>query len=797
MGVLEFFGTLIRNDITASSIQSDFSQKTAINHLFIDFNSIIHVSSQKVVSDINTFMSNILKNLYESRGINTVVFDELFRKYRMEDIQNKITPNTDPLDVILYFNEHFNDDYVDKLIITMVINTLLSIVRTFCFNKSINTLMIAIDGVPSKGKMVEQKQRRYLGAITEEYKKRIFRKYRSYLKDQPNYQYLATKNAIKGNRNKITPGTAFMHKLVNYLNSDKIQNKLKTNRPSLEIIISDMYEVGEGEKKIVNYINYYLPNTNDSIMVYSPDADVILLCMLLPVKNVYMLRHNNQTSATSGKNIYDLIDINMLKSNIGYYINNNPDFSQENFDIDRINYDIVCISTLFGNDFVPKIETFNVKKGFQNVLDAYLKTLLNLKNKGYYLVKLPSENIQARNKFSLGGEFKLNFTFLKKILGELIPDENDFIKHNNLYAQYITLGQIKLVFNYMEINSENIVSTVNNFKMEYGNLQNAIKNKGNLYHYETDDQFMLSLKKAAVVIMDDKCINTSYLTNKQMIRLLIDYWKKYRSFPWLNINLNVWSHSINDFRHTKVVKDKRMNEYQKEIYSFEQMLDKYYYKFNAEPLNLGKNGIDDFYSEYFGVELYDSNGDLTPNANLVMHDYIEGILWVFNYYFNDTSYVNTWCYAHERAPLIRHLLQFLESIDHSYFNEIYNGLDKYNVNNITKYFNPIEQLIYVSPMTAENLLLLPLNYRNYIESDDLDPFLRNYFVDIYDLTKKLWRQKVSDEIDCHSVPFFNKCFILSLSKPTAKDDELFLRAIRKVKPTDVSKRRSKSEEPEY
>ena len=29
----------------------------------------------------------------------------------------------------------------------------------------------------------------------------------------------------------------------------------------MEIIISDMYEVGEGEKKIVNYVNKYLANT--------------------------------------------------------------------------------------------------------------------------------------------------------------------------------------------------------------------------------------------------------------------------------------------------------------------------------------------------------------------------------------------------------------------------------------------------------------------------------------------------------------------------------------------------------
>jgi len=94
------------------------------------------------------------------------------------------------------FDEHFTDKVLDKLIITLVINTVLHIIRTYCENKSIETLMLAIDGVPSKGKMVEQKQRRYLGAITEEYEKKILHKYRDYLLAQPDYVYLATDSGI-------------------------------------------------------------------------------------------------------------------------------------------------------------------------------------------------------------------------------------------------------------------------------------------------------------------------------------------------------------------------------------------------------------------------------------------------------------------------------------------------------------------------------------------------------------------------------------------------------------------------
>src|SRR5271154_5749069 len=184
MGVLEFFGTLIRNDITSTSIKSNFVGKIPINHILLDFNSIIHVSSQKIVSDINIFFKSLLKNLYQNRPISNPLFNENFGKYHMQHIQKKIRPDTEPEVVIQLFREHFTNKVLDKMVITLVINTVLSIIRIYCDNKKIKTLMMAIDGVPSKGKMIEQKQRRYLGAVTEQYEKKILAEYKDYLLEQ-------------------------------------------------------------------------------------------------------------------------------------------------------------------------------------------------------------------------------------------------------------------------------------------------------------------------------------------------------------------------------------------------------------------------------------------------------------------------------------------------------------------------------------------------------------------------------------------------------------------------------------
>lgn len=249
MGILEFFGTLARTDITSNSIRPDFTQKLYIDHLFIDFNSIIHVGSQAIIADIKKFLSAVLEALYQKKHLTSVRFTDLFAKYKMGSIQKQITPTTPAEKVVELFDSHFDDAYLDKLVITKVINTVLHLIRTYCDNDRIKTVLLAIDGVPSKGKLVEQKQRRYMGAITEQYKSKILHSFSDYLKTQPDYVFTSENYSVGWSRNKITPGTAFMHKLVSYLRSDKIQLKFKETRPKIKLIISDMYEVGEGEKK--------------------------------------------------------------------------------------------------------------------------------------------------------------------------------------------------------------------------------------------------------------------------------------------------------------------------------------------------------------------------------------------------------------------------------------------------------------------------------------------------------------------------------------------------------------------
>ena len=124
------------------------------------------------------------------------------------------------------------------------------------------------------------------------------------------------------------------------------------------------------------------------------------------------------------------------------------------------------------------------------------------------------------------------------------------------------------------------------------------------------------------------------------------------------------------------------------------------------------------------------NKKLSSDANDILHDYIEGLLWVFDYYFNDMSYINIWYYPHERSPLLIHISQFLDKMTDDSIDKIHKNLSTYRKIKLSDYFNPIEQLIYVSPLVPDIINLLPSNYREFLTDDDLDPFLKSYFIDI-------------------------------------------------------------------
>jgi 5'-3' exonuclease len=208
---------------------------------------------------------------------------------------------------------------------------------------------ICIDGVPPVAKMKQQRSRRFRSIMYENYKSILNKEY-----GIPQEKSWST--------NSISPGTIFMNELSKSL---KLHYKSKKN-----VIISDHNIPGEGEHKILNLIkDPSIEQGNGSIVIYSPDADLIVLCLTTVKNNIYLLRNveneiSPEETAVSvqgpqrGEYVY--LDIDFCR-NI---------FSKETGDL----LDYSFLTFLCGNDFV-------VSSIFLKMKDNGLDLLISLYNK--------------------------------------------------------------------------------------------------------------------------------------------------------------------------------------------------------------------------------------------------------------------------------------------------------------------------------------------------------------------------------------------------------------------------------
>ena len=231
-----------------------------------------------------------------------------------------------------------------------------------------NKVYIAIDGPAPRTKMEQQRQRRLKSAN----EKKIW------------------------DTNQITPGTKFMNQLNTFL-----KNKCK-DLP-IPYIISDSNEPGEGEHKIMKYIDN-LPQSSNSV-IYGLDADLIMLSMLRK-SNIYLLRERTEFNIENLDTSYVFCNINLLKKHLIESIKK-PYFKISN---ETILNDYLFICFLLGNDFIINSPSINIRyKGIKYLLDTY-NTIQNEYFGRFYMID--------KNKIDLNN-FKLFISFQK--------NENDLL----------------------------------------------------------------------------------------------------------------------------------------------------------------------------------------------------------------------------------------------------------------------------------------------------------------------------------------------------------------------------------
>ena len=201
-------------------------------------------------------------------------------------------------------------------------------------------IIICIDGPAPQAKLMQQRSRRF----------------KAFDKPVGDSEVLANRLGEIDNLfdpNSITPGTAFMLGLDEYLQSF-FPSLLK--KFPVKLFYSSHLVPGEGEHKIMDYYRSGQLTAGNHVL-YGLDADLIMLSLLAPINNIFLSRENER----------QVIDIERFKL-----------WLKERYK-GISNDDFVVMIYLLGNDFLPRhLSLKDIDKTVLLLLDIYSKIKLTL-----------------------------------------------------------------------------------------------------------------------------------------------------------------------------------------------------------------------------------------------------------------------------------------------------------------------------------------------------------------------------------------------------------------------------------
>lgn len=782
MGVERFFSSINKQfDITQNTTYP--YTKLKCKYFFIDFNSIVHTISQHMINIVNKYIDN----------------------------------NTN----LIPFN-YKNIDIFERDMLFQIVDYIVDMLKNNIESDIIETLYIAIDGVPTMAKMYEQKKRRYMGVIL------------SSIVDTK------VKKPFSWSKNNISPGTNFMKKLQNVLNSKTFNQTISKICPNIKnIIISDTTSPDEGEIKILEYIKKNNISLKDDIVVYSPDSDMIILLLLLQ-HNVTILRYDQQKSVLaddfSGK-IYNIINVGKFKNVLLNYIDSR--ILGYNFNPRNVLDDIIFIMTIFGDDFLPKLESIRVNNDIFLILDYYI---VNLVKSGHLL----EHNKLERNKlYYIRPQSFYNFLlllsdnellFLKRNMKQHIYNnynnmENSIVSYNLYkFRDYLNEYIWKMIYIYRKkkesfvtINPINVAENINikHFLKFIDSNEPKLNNSdvskyANIQFNYMDTIIIKELKKIFMeyyleiirIIDINKLYN--YIVNNDMIRerkalfknynmlyyivdtkenMFIDFILYYYTTNQLPIIIELnklepilqkISYNSKDMPHKKKLLN--MDKYEKNQYMMDFKLDEYYDILHPRDM-FYYNYFTDTFPKRDEIENYYKVHFNGIDKKTIVHNYIVGLNWVLNYYFN-FIFDKTWYYPYSKSPLIYDIIDYY---DKNILLQI--KTDKYTDKT---FFTPLEQLIFITPIKLDENLMDQLTLLNKVLSfDDLQilyQFITNnkqYFFELNKIINNI-KNKTINTIDCSNSIFLSKCHLNFLEKYF--DIDMYLKDFRSVFPLEKQRK---------
>ena len=376
--------------------------------------------------------------------------------------------------ILLRKNIHSNTESFENELLKMITDYIIELANMF---KKIDFIYIAIDGVPSLPKINEQKNRRYISMIVSMLINKI----------DPNTK------PFEWSKDNISTYSNFMNKLSDTLNSKKFINNFN------KIIISNHTEPGEGEMKIIKYIK---ENNIVEAIVFSPDSDMILLLGLLDrskSNNYILLRNDNNMTVVEDKRIlytYNYTNIKPFHDYLLKYLDSNNS---------NIIKDIIFIFSLFGNDFIPKLECLRIESDIKLFLEIYK---FNLNENGTIL------NFDKKTT--------INYSNFISFLEILKTQENMLLQRNQFVYKYFQYN--RNMKNQMINDIENLVNMLKTHQVTLANYKKSVPYLRTILTNDTTHPFGF-IKYKIIQTLDYHLItdNIIFISDRDLIDSLFEY----------------------------------------------------------------------------------------------------------------------------------------------------------------------------------------------------------------------------------------------------------------------------------
>jgi hypothetical protein len=760
MGIESFFNTITKNKISSDLLLVE--NKINCNYLYIDFNSILYILSSELENDINYYLYYLIINEKDDKS---------------NLIENKYNIN---FTTIEEFNNYFTQEKINDIIKINIFKYIKNLCINLINSDSLNNIYISIDGTPTMSKIVEQRKRRYMNYVISNLKNQIYQVLNDKIDKNRNTLY---KNSKSFNKNNMILWSVFMQDIYNQLISPEYKQEIFELCKNLKnIIVSSSYEFGEGEKKIMEDILYN--KKSGSYIIFSPDSDVVLLSLLMHNKltkinintTFNLIRHEQQN------NEIENISICNLRTNILNFIYDKMNtYRKYNHNKNNIIDDIIGLFTIFGNDFIPKIESINIKTGFNIICDIYAKHLNWCRYNQYNLL------------FEENGITKINYDVLSNIFDRLSDYEDKLLYDKYIASEYKNYKYLSNVLKTNNITSF-FIDRLNRYCHGYNKVIRYIKNNPSTTANDVYDNVINKFidkeewekEFIKLEINYDNYDNIEQQTNQTkdiIISTLDKMIQKINQNQTYRCGLKLikYTDSIDDKFHQNSLKEvlihpkMNINDYDKEIYKLEKRMDKYKnigiddnnkmgycelkYKESEYKIHVDKD-IENKKKFFYDKIL---NCSTNEEINVLCKEYLRGFFWTIDFYFNknnrhiNINNISIWYYKYDHSPYFKEISDFINNL-----NSRNHDLNKlfYSINDTTtsyyvkssQFLNRFEQYIYITPKCLHSDV--PEIYKQVINESEI-------FLDINDIIKRILNGE-KNLLDTYNAKFINKGNIVGL-----------------------------------